>query len=364
LDHESTPETAFSENVTVLRDGERTIYLVGTAHVSRRSVDEVREVIRAVRPDTVCVELDAVRHDTLMNEDAWRKLDIFRIIRQKKVLFLLVNLALGAFQRRIGEKLGVQPGAELRAAVEEAHDLGAELVLADRDIRATLRRTWASLSLWNKAKLLATLLVATTEAEEITEEQLEAMKGRDTLSELMEEFARELPRVKGPLIDERDAYLMSSIDEAPGRTIVAVVGAGHVAGMIRHRGREVDREALSVMPPPGRVALAARWILPAIVLAAFAYGIHKHQGEELRQMFFAWILPNSVLCATFTLLAGAKLLSVVTAFFVSPITSLNPTLGAGFVVGPLEAWLRKPTVDDCQRIRAGRPSAPGSAGPG
>src|SRR5690606_13454664 len=129
------------------------IFIVGTAHISHRSVEEVRRVIDEVRPDTVCVELDQMRYDTLVNGEAWRKLDIFSVIRQKRVLFLLTSLALSTYQRKLGERLGVRPGEELLTAVEKAKEIGAELVLADRDVQATLKRTWANLSFWNKVRL-------------------------------------------------------------------------------------------------------------------------------------------------------------------------------------------------------------------
>lgn len=340
----------FSDNVTVLEREGRTFYIVGTAHISQRSVEEVRDVIERVRPDTVCVELCRTRHDTLMDATRWRRLDIFQIIRQKKVLFLLANLALSAYQRRLGDELGVRPGAELMAAVEKAREIGADLVLADRDIQATLKRTWRNLSFGSKLKVLGALFEVFFTREELTEEALEKLKDRDHITEVMKAFAQEVPQVKGPLIDERDLYLASSIFEAPGRTVVAVVGAGHVEGIVAHFGEPVDRAALSVIPPPARWTGALKWIIPALILAAFYVGYTKHEGERFDEMLYAWILPNAVAAGFFGLLAGARVLSVLTAIVASPITSLNPTIGAGMVVGLLEAWLRRPTVEDCERV--------------
>lgn len=327
------------------------IFIVGTAHVSRRSVEEVRRVIDEVRPDTVCVELDRMRHDTLVNGEQWRKLDVFSVIRQKRVLFLLTSLALSSFQRKMGERLGVRPGEELLAAVEEAERIGAELVLADRDIQATLKRTWANLSFWNKARLATELLAAPFVAEEVDEERIEQLKDRDTINEMLRAVAEELPGVKEPLIDERDRYLMSMVQEAPGRKIVAVVGAGHVEGMLSHLGESVDREALCQIPPPSRLVRALKWLIPTIVLLAFYWGYHKHAGEGLERMLYAWVLPNAALAGLLSAAALAHPLTILTATVASPITSLNPTIGAGMVAGLVEAWLRRPTVEDCEGVQ-------------
>ncbi len=337
-------------NVTVLERDGRTIYLVGTAHISQRSVEDVRRTIEAVRPDTVCIELDSTRFEAMSDPDRWRKLDIFQVIRQKKVLFVMAQLALSGYQRRLGEALGVQPGAEMMEAVTVAEEVGAELALVDRDIQATLKRTWRNLGFFDKLKVMGAMSGGFFSREEISEEDLEKLKDRDHLSDMMEAFAQELPQVKGPLIDERDEYLMASTEAAPGKTLVSVVGAGHVPGMIKRFGKPADLEALKVIPPPAKWVGLLKWIIPALVMAAFYYGYTKHDGENLQTMLLGWIIPNSVLAALFTAIAGGKLLSVLAAFIASPITSLNPTIGAGIVVGLLEAWLRKPTVEDCEAI--------------
>ena len=341
-----------SEHVTVLRDGARTIYLIGTAHISSDSVAEVEAVIDAVRPDTVCVELDETRYQALTDASRWRKLDVFKVIREGKTLLLLANLAVGAYQRRLGAELGIQPGAELLAAARKAEAVGSEVALVDRDIQITLRRTWANVSFWKKAGLLGAIVQATIAGgdQEIDAETIERLKGKAQLSDMLEEFARELPEVKGPLIDERDQYLISSIEDAPGERIVAVVGAAHVPGMVHWFGKPVDRAALDRQPPKKRWLSALKWVIPLLVLGAFYYGYTKHEGQTLEAMLYAWILPNSIMAALMTTLALAKPLSVVVAFLASPITSLNPLLGAGMVVGLVEAWLRKPTVEDAENI--------------
>jgi pheromone shutdown-related protein TraB len=337
-------------NVTVLEDGETTTYLVGTAHISERSVQEVRQTIEQVRPDTVCVELCDTRYKAILDEDRWKKLDVFQVLKEKKVLFVLANLALSAYQRRLGEKLGVKPGSELIEAINAAEDTGAHLSLVDRDIQATLKRTWANLSLWNKLKVISALTAGTGGDEELTEADLEKLKDRDTISEMMKAFAQELPQVKEPLIDERDHFLMSAIEDAPGKTKVAVVGAGHVEGMIAHRGVGADRAALSVIPPRSQTFAALKWVIPALILIAFFWGYQNRPDGTLYQLVMAWVIPNAVGAALLTALAGAKPLSILVATVASPITSLNPTIGAGMVVGIVEAWLRKPKVEDAEKL--------------
>src|SRR6187402_2456984 len=242
----------------------REIYLVGTAHVSQRSVEDVGRVIEELRPDTVCVELDAARHQALVDRKRWRHLDIFEIIRQRRVAFWVTSLGLSSYQRRLGEKLGVRPGAEMLAAIDHAERVGARLVLADRDIQATLKRTWAALSLWDCLQLGGALVGSLFAKGEITKEQVEALKDRDTIGELVREFAEVMPRLQAPLIDERDRYLMSAIREAPGQRVVGVVGAGHVGGMVKYLHAEVDRNALSEIPRPSWLSRIAPWILPVI----------------------------------------------------------------------------------------------------
>lgn len=339
-----------SPGMTVLRYGDKELFLVGTAHVSQRSVEEVRLAIESVKPNSVCVELDETRLEALTDPSRFRNLDIFQVIRQRKLLFLVASLALSSYQRKLGAKLGVRPGAEMLEAVEQARGAGAQLVLADRDVQATLKRTWAALRLGDRAQLLSVLVASVLSREEISEEQVEALKDRDTIGEMLKEFARAMPRVKGPLIDERDAYLISRIRDAPGPRVVGVVGAAHVAGMVARLHDDVDHDALSSIPPPSRLAKALPWVIPMLVLAAFYYGYRQHRGEGLQDMLFAWVLPNSLFGAAGAVAALAMPLTVLVAFVASPITSLNPTVGAGMVAALCEAWRRRPTVADCEGL--------------
>ena len=340
-----------SDNVTVLERDGRTWYVLGTAHVSQASVDEVRALIDQVQPDTVAVELCEPRFLALTDDSRWAKLDIFEVLRSGKTLFLLANLAVGAYQRRLGAKLGVKPGAELLAAVEKAEQVGAEVALIDREVHITLKRAWANVGFFKKLALLSAILESlVTKGDDVGEEEIKTLKKKAHLSEIMTEFAEALPEVKGPLIDKRDEYLISKAEEIDAEKIVVVVGAGHVPGMVEHFGKPIDRDAIDVIPPKKAWTGLIKWIIPAIVVAAFAWGWQRTGGQSAEQMLYAWVLPNSIAAGLFTLLAGGKWLSVLTAFVGSPITSLNPLINTGMTTGLVEAWQRKPSVEDAQRI--------------
>ena len=343
------------EHVTLLEEGSRKYYLVGTAHVSEDSVREVEEVIDLVKPDTVCVELCDARYHSLTDKERWKNLDIFKVIKEGKTLFLLATLAIGAYQRRLGAKLGIKPGAELMAGAEKAKEVGAALELIDRDIHITLKRTWGNLGFFKKMGLLSAIMGSMFEGkvdEEVGADEIEALKEQANLSLMMEEFSNEFPEVHKPLIDERDRYMISGIKDAPGEIIVAVVGAGHVPGMKRYfdKGEPIDREPLKELPTPKFYWSLVKWVIPTLILVAFYFGITSTEGGSFTSMLTAWILPNAIVALVLTALAGGKVISVLTAAIASPITSLNPLLGAGMVVGLVEAWLRKPTVEDAENI--------------
>src|SRR5262245_43241563 len=244
-------EVELPNSVTTLDHDGTKYFVVGTAHVSQRSVDEVRHVIAEVKPDVVCVELCKPRHDALTKDSAFRDLDVFKVVREGRTLYLLAHLALASYQRRIGASLGVKPGAELLAAVEAANANAVPIELIDRDINVTLKRTWRNLGLWKRSLLLSSLIVGWESddapvAEPITEKAIEDLKEPKALSEMLTELGRVVPQIKAPLIDERDQYLASKLAEAGAgrRTVVAVVGAAHVPGIHTWFGTPIDRAAL------------------------------------------------------------------------------------------------------------------------
>lgn len=342
-------------SVTTLEHGGTKYFVVGTAHVSQRSVEEVRQVIAEVQPDVVCVELCKPRHDALTKDSAFRDLDVFKVVREGKTLYLLAHLALSSYQRRIGASLGVKPGSELLAAVQVANEAGIPVELIDRDINVTLKRTWANLGLWKRSLLLSSLLVGWEDddkGEVVTEQTVENLKEPKALSEMLSELGKAVPEVKGPLVDERDQYLASKMTEAGRgkRKVVAVVGAAHVPGMTQYVGKPIDRAALEQLPPPSLLWQILKWGIPALFLFALIWGWQKSDTTSLAEMMLAWILPTSIGAGVLTLLAGGSILSVISALAVAPIAAIHPLLGTGMVVGVVEAWRRKPSVADCERL--------------
>ncbi len=341
------------QNITL---GDREIVLVGTAHVSQNSVDEVRDQIESVEPDHVCIEIDEQRFRSIKEKQDFSRLDIFQIIKTRQAFLMLSSLVLTSFQRRMGLATGVQPGAELLAAATFCEEREIPVSLADRQVQTTLRRAWAKTGFWGKNKLLAALLSSAFSREELSEEDLDRLKEKNELEEMMSELADYLPSVKSVLIDERDHYLAQNIFDAPGSRIVAVVGAGHVPGIIRRLealqggAPPADLKELDSIPPPGPVKKALPYLIPAVVGGLIIWGFFRGGMEGGLQSLWRWILVNGTLSAIGAAVAFAHPLTIIASFLAAPITSMNPTIGVGFVTGLLEALFRKPRVQDFESL--------------
>ncbi len=342
-----------SDYTRVLID-DKEIILVGTAHISQESVDEVIRTIDELDPGTVCVELDEQRYQALINKTGWESLNLKEVIKKKQMLFLLTNLALSSYQKRMGLNTGVQPGAELAAAAQSAEDKGKRVVLIDRNIRTTLLRCWRKAGFWNKMKVLASLFASLFEKQDLSEEELTKLRQNDTLSSMLEEMGKILPAVKRILVDERDIYMAHHIRNAPGTTIVAVVGAAHMPGIIRMLQGPASTpeliQEISTIPPKSRISKFIPWLLPAIVVALFIGGFFYGDRSQLASAAVAWILANGTFSAVGAVLALGHPATIVCAFVAAPITSLNPTIGAGFVTGFVQSWVAPPTVRDMEHV--------------
>ncbi len=324
--------------------------LIGTAHISKDSIEEVSEVISDIRPDAVCVELCAGRYESIRNADHWKSMDIVKVVKEGKAPMLMMNLILSAFQKKMGDKLGVKPGAEMVKAIQIAEETGSEIVLADRDITITFKRAWGILSFWEKIKLFGQIFVSVFETPDISEDEVESLKEGDMLTEAIDMMAKELPGIKSVLIDERDRFQAAKILEAKGESIVAVVGAGHIPGIIHHMENPGDISELETTPPPGKTGKILKWGIPLGILAIIAYGFFGMNTDVSLEMLKRWVLANGILSALGALLAGGHLLTVLVAFVAAAITSLNPTIAAGWVSGLTEAWIRKPKVEDFENL--------------
>jgi pheromone shutdown-related protein TraB len=337
-------------NVHFLSVEDKEIILIGTAHVSKESAEQVEAVIEAEMPDTVCVELCRSRYDSLTQKTRWQETDLLKAVKEKKAFLLLSNLMLTSFQRRLGKKLGIQPGEEILRAIQAAEKTGAAIHLVDRDIRTTLSRTWRLMKLWTKVKLFAQLLGSIREMEDITPEQIEEMKKKDVLDNLLSEIGATLPEVRRILIDERDQYLAFKIRTAPGRKIVAAVGAGHVPGIHAYWSAPVDIQSLEEMPPKGRLLSVLKWVIPAGIIGLIVAGFIGYGAEAAASMLTWWALANSLLAALGAAAALAHPLTILTAGVAAPLTSLNPMMAAGWVAGLAEAFLSKPKVRDFESL--------------
>jgi pheromone shutdown-related protein TraB len=347
---QSAAEPSLPKSVRCLTVDGREIRLVGTAHVSKRSVDDVRIAIELIRPDTVCVELDEGRYRNLIDSGRWRKTNIGQVVRQGRVLLLLSSLIMTSFQRRIGQRLGVTPGAELLEAVKAAEEVGARVVLADRDIQVTLRRAWSGFGFFEKLKIASQLVAAVFVSEEIDEKTIEELKREEKLGDVLELLAREFPAMKRTLIDERDIYLAERIRTEAGPKTVAVVGAGHVPGIVEAIQRTHDLKPLDETPPASRVGRSLKWGIPALIVGLLVYGFLKGGVEESLGSIYIWLLVNGVLSAGGAALALGHPLTVLAAFLAAPLTSLNPMMAAGWVSGLVQAVVKKPTVQDLENL--------------
>jgi pheromone shutdown-related protein TraB len=338
----------------------REITLIGTAHISRESIDEVRGIILRENPGMVCIELDSGRYTSMTEKDAWTKLDIIKVIREGRGFLLIANLALSSFQYRLGEELGVKPGEEMRAAIDAAVEIGVPYTFCDREVQQTLRRAWSKCGFWSKCKLLAGLFSSSFSTEKLSEADIENLKTQSELDGMMKELADYLPEVKETLIDERDRYLAAKIwrnagTSANGKT-AAVVGAGHLEGLRTHIERiaegveDADVSDLETVMPTGSAGKAAGFIVPALIAVIIAVGFFHSGAEVSLDMLKRWVLWNGSLAALGALLAFAHPLAILASFVGAPIATLNPFIGVGLFSGVAQALLLRPRISDAEGL--------------
>jgi pheromone shutdown-related protein TraB len=342
----------YSEDVHFVELDDRQIILVGTAHVSRKSVELVKEVITQEKPDCVCVELDAQRYTALKEEKRWESLNLKDVIRNKQLSTLMVNLILSSYQKKLGGQLGVLPGSELLEAARTAEAMNIPLSLCDRDVRITLKRAWRLTPFFKKMHLLASLMASMFDKTELSEEKLGEIRQHDVLNEMMAELGQSLPTLKQVLIDERDAYLAQKIKDSEGKKVVAVVGAGHVAGMKKALAHHemIDLRAISSVPPPQQWTRIIAWGVPILILSTLLLiGIASGIQEAGENALF-WVLVNGIPSAIGAILALAHPATVIISFLASPITSLTPIIGVGTVTALVQAYYAPPTMKEFQQV--------------
>jgi pheromone shutdown-related protein TraB len=341
------------ENVYRLNIGGKKIILVGTAHVSLESVKTVEKIIAKEKPDSVGVELCEKRMDSILNKKKWDDAKITQVIKDGQAPFFIANLMLSSFQKRIGNDLNIDPGAEMMAAIKSSKKAGSEIILLDRDIQITLKRAWKKMGFFEKSKILFSLFLGTLSQEKMEEEMINSLKKKDAITQMMEELSREAPRAKEVLIDERDAYIAEKIRRAPGKKIVAVVGAGHLPGIMKllYKKPKYPAKDLETLPKGFSFGKAFGYLVPLIFLSIVLYGFLSHGSiGAAYEMALYWFLINGIFSAVGATLALAHPVTIAAAFFAAPFTSLNPTIGAGIVAGLVEAKIREPRVKDFKSL--------------
>lgn len=335
------------------------IIIVGTAHVSEDSVNEVRSVIDEYKPDIVAVELCERRYKGLTEKDQWENTPVTKLLEGNNAYFMLAQTFLSSIQRKLGKEQGVEPGSEMIAAMDEAKEHDLTIELADRDISVTLRRAWKKMGFREKFRLIWEFLKATIgyEEEDLEELNLEELMDQDVISAMMEEFGRIAPSVTQVLIYERDTYIAKKIYEASKKgRVVAVVGAGHLKGIQKHLAEntldDVDLSELEYVPEKRlSVAKIVGYLIPILFVGIILYILFINGWQEAADALLWWILINGSLSALGTALARAHPLTIGTAFLAAPITSLNPTIAAGWIAGWVEYKLRKPVIKDFKDLR-------------
>lgn len=336
-----------------IKKDDREFVLIGTAHISQVSKDLVRATIEAEAPDTVCVELDEGRLKSIKEPDLWKKTDLKQVIKNKQLGTLIANLVLGSYQKRMGAQTGVKPGSELKEAVDCAEGRGTELVLADRDIKITLRRTWACTPWYRKLSLLGGLFASIFGKTEVSEEDLAKIKEQDALSAMMQDFGKSFPEVKQVLIDERDQFLASKIKNAPGKKIVAVVGAGHMNGIAKiiEEDRELpSEESISVIPKSAPIWKIIGWAIPvAIIASIIAVGVHAG-FEKAGELSLQWAMLTGGGAMLGTVIAGGHPVTILVALVAAPFTGLTPLIGVGFFTALTQVYMRPPRVSEMETL--------------
>ena len=333
----------------ILHINDKEIYILGTAHLSKISKEEVLKTIDENAFDTICIELDQRRYNSLNNPKKWEETNIIDVIKKKQTGFLLANLILSSYQKRVASKINSQSGIEMITAIKEAKEKNIHLELIDRDIQTTFSRIYQKHNLWQKAKLIVSLISAIFDDEEINDKDIEALKQEDILDMALKYIEKAFPIVSEVLIDERNKILAQNIKKAPGKKILAIVGAAHIPGILKYINEDIDITEINNKVIKPKSSKIKGWIIPALIISMIAITCFKNFDQAKNQML-VWLIVNGGLSALGALIAFAHPLSVITAFIAAPITSLNPLLAAGWFAGIMEAYLRKPKVSDLQNI--------------
>jgi len=339
-------------------EGPSQIIIIGTAHVSEKSVAEVIETINREQPDVVAVELCRGRYEALKGEAQVSQIPIKELLSEGKVYFFLIHWLLAYVQKKIGDEMGVQPGAEMISAIDAAEASGAKIALIDRDIQITLQRFWSKMGLIEKMRMLGMLIGAAFGIGGAEDIDMDTITDQDMVTMLIEELRGIAPTAATVLIDERDAYIAGNILRAAaggGKKIVAVVGAGHRTGIEQYLAHPetIPPSGTLMTVPKKRFSVMKLLGLGIVGIAIATFALLILSGTPLKLLLLAfgwWFIINGVLSAAGALIARGHPYSVITAFLVAWLTSLNPMMAAGWFAGLMEAKQRNPSTDDFKKL--------------
>ena len=344
-------ESQSKEPIRRIKINNSEITILGTAHISHKSVEAVREIIGTEKPDTVCVELCKSRMTSIQDAEHWKKLDIFKVFKERKMYLLLASLILSSFQKKLG-KGEIKPGDELKAAIDEGNKIGAKVVPVDREIQITLNRSWGNVGFFSKMYLLSALITSLLVKEEVSPEKIEELKSDDALKDLFSQLPPRYNSIKEVIIDERDKYLAENIrrQAKDSKKIFAVVGAGHLEGIMKHILEDQTIDHLDEIPKSGIWGKLQLAILPLFILALMGATFYFSGFEAGTELIKEWIIFKGTLAALGALIALAHPLSIILAFIAAPIGNFNPIIKPGWLAALTEIWMKKPLVEDFEHI--------------
>lgn len=326
---------------------DKTIHIISTAHVSKESVLEVKEAIDSIRPDTVCIELDYSRAQSLMNPTS-QDIDIKAIIKGKKLPNFIANLILSTYQRKIADDLDTEVGAEMKQAILSAKEHAIPIQYIDRDIKVTMNRLWANFGLWKKINLAATLITSLFEKEEVSSEEVEKLKESDLLLASIQELDSSYPEISKVILHERNQFMAQKIKNLSHKNIVVVIGAAHAPGMIESLNEDYDLALLNKKIEKKKSSING-FIIPGILLLLLTILTFKSPQMGLNQLL-VWILLSSSLAAVGALLSKAHIVTILVSFFTAFIGILSPVLAVGIFASLTEAYFRPPFTKDFDHI--------------
>lgn len=337
----------------MVQKGGVSIVLLGTAHVSQESVQDVEKLMDRLDPDVVCVELCRPRYDALLDPDRWRKLDIAKVIREKKMGLLFSSLILSAYQKKLGTEKGVRPGQEMLRGVELAEAGRKELVLADRPVSTTLTRAWRKVGFWSKALIASQLATSVVVREDVTPEEIEKLKNEDAIADLFKSLPRQFRAVSKILIGERDEYLAEKVRQAAAKlkkgTVLVIIGAGHLEGVkqVLEENRPVDLHALDQIPPAKPIRTIITWVLASVLIGFLLY---RFGEKDITQTLIAWVIGRSAGAGLGAVLSLAHPLTILVTIVMAPISFFVPGTRLWMYSTLTQAWVRKPHVHDFEDI--------------